>query len=482
MRLGTVTLSTTLSALLLSGCSFIGGKPKPYENPYAKHKAAQYGQAAYGQNCQIETPRHPIPRGCRPEQVTIGVKPQAQNYGAPSYAANGFSQQPQFGQPQYTDGAYGSAVGQTPAVAHHTSGPKKRKPKLRGSLSFGLERSIDGDLIDYDNFSVDAVSSYNPQFANEGFASGLDATGDRVLTTYTANERFAGPNYFQPNSYEEAIAPNISFTDAWSTPMKISGGLEYIAGDRTTFFANAGYTHAEGNDDRAASIQATLFRVTETGTYDYIPAVEGQDFVPGTPAVVDPLTGDIISAGTSDTPAVAAVAEQYIRNGTATAASFVPNQEIAQFHYAFSDMNRVDLEAGARHYLKPLVTSEGYRTVTPFVGASAGASHYNKVDVSISQRQRYYQRGFELGDADVTDTTPAQFYDIVEAPTSTRIFDNQWVPTGQLNVGAEWQVTPGAALALESGVRVEGGRKYANGNRADTNITIPVTLRGSVNF
>ena len=509
MRLGSLTLSATLSAILLSGCSFIGSKPTQYKNPYAKQKAAQhgqyghntqYGQGTGGQNCQIASPRQPIPRGCRPEQVTIGVNPQGQGYGAPSHAGNGFPQQPQFGQPEYTDGAYGTAVGQSKAVAYHTTGPKKKKPKLRGSLSLGLEKSIEGDLIDYNDFSLNAVGSYNPQDYNEGSTTGLDSTGDRVVTTYTANDRFAGPNYFQDFGNESVSAPNISFADAWSTPTKISGGLEYIANDRTTFFANAGYTYAEGNDDKGASVQATLFRVTEAGTYDYIPAVEGQAFIPGTPAfggspeipaIIDPLTGAILtagipaipaSAGTNDTPAVAAVPEQYIRNGTDTSAQFVPNQEIAQFYYDFSDMRRVDLEAGARHYLKPIIKSEGYRTVTPFFGASAGAAHYDKVDVSVSQTQRFYQRGFELGDGTPNSTTPAQFYEIAEAPTSVRIFDDQWVPTGQLNVGAEWQVTPGAALALESGVRVEGGRKYATGGRADTNVSIPVTLRGSINF
>jgi len=90
MRLGSLTLSATLSVALLSGCSFFDGQSAQTQNPYANQQSAQYGQygqAAVNQRCQIASPRQPIPRGCRPEQVTIGVP--AQRSGAPAYAANG---------------------------------------------------------------------------------------------------------------------------------------------------------------------------------------------------------------------------------------------------------------------------------------------------------------------------------------------------------------------------------------------------------
>ncbi len=498
MRLGSLTVSATLSAVLLSGCSFIGGSAGPFKNPFAKQKAASHAQygtynsASAGQRCQIYSPAQPIPQGCRPEQVTLAT-------GRPG----GFAQEPNFGEPsyaQYTDGAYGSAVGQHPSLAHHTAAPKKRKPKLRGSLSLGLERSVSGSLIDYDRFSLDPIGTYNPQDFNEGSRTGSDATGDEVRTTFTANRRNpigspfvpatdstpaipADPGFFDDNEYDQVNAPQISFDDAWSTPTRISGGLEYIANDRTTFFANAGYSHSEGNDGTAASIQATLFRVEEAGQYITTPAVAGTAEIP---AVFDT---DGVTILTPAIPAVAGTPETITRTGTLTTASFVPNEEIAQFSYDFSDLRRIDLEAGARHYFKPIVKSQGFRTITPFVGASAGASHYSEASVKVSQRQRFFERGFDLGGGEITEDTPEQFYDVVtrNADDTTNnipiaIFDSQWVPSGQINVGAEWQVTPGTALALESGVRIEGARKYSNGIRGDANISIPVTLRGSFNF
>lgn len=501
MRLASVSASVALSAVLLSGCSFITGKPGSYQNPFAKQKAASHGQYAYGaqakaaQRCQIYSPQQRPPQGCRPDQVTLAVGPQGPYGQAQHHSTNGFPQQPNYGQPQYASGAYGTAVGQAGAQsAQYKSGPKLKKPKLRGSLSLGVEKSVSGNLIDQALFPIAPVGLYNPQDFNEGFVEGADATGDQVITTYTANQQTANGNYFAPNTYDSISSPDISLDDAWSTPVRLSGGLEYIANKRTTFFANGGYTQAEGNSGTGATVEATLYRVTEAGTYDFNPAIPGSAAVPaipGTPeipAIFNPLTGELITPGVPATPgspaipAVAAIPESYTRTGTLTSASFVPNETIAEFDYDFSDLRRFDLEAGARHYFKPIVKSEGYRTVTPFIGASAGASHYDKVDLKISQRQRFYERGFELNGAEPTADTPTQFYDVASPVSTVTVFDSQWVPSGQVNVGAEWQVTPGFALAAESGMRVEGGRKYTNGERADTNISIPFTLRGSVNF
>jgi len=112
MRLGSLILPASLSAALLSGCSFFDDQFGKTQNPYAAQQGVQYG------------------------------------VGGQTFAANGFPQQPQFGQPQYTSGGYGAAVGQTPGFKQHTVGPKKRKPRLRGSLSLGIEKSISGELVD----------------------------------------------------------------------------------------------------------------------------------------------------------------------------------------------------------------------------------------------------------------------------------------------------------------------------------------------
>lgn len=463
MRLGSLTLSATLSAVLLSGCSFIGGQPGPYKNPFAKQKAAnqgyygQHGQPSASQHCQIATPRQPIPRGCRPEQVTIGTGGHSQAAGAYG-AQGGFPQQPTFGQPQYTNGGYGQAVGQNRAMAHHASGPKKRKPKLRGSLSLGAERSVSGELFAP---SVAGLPGYNPQDFNEGFTTGSEAEGAITNVTYLANDRIESGSLSTASvrvpGFESINAPAISFDDVWSTPASVKAGLEYIVNDNTTVFASGGYTYAEGNAGDAATVTATLYR--EERTQNYTPVLD---------AAGEPIPGAFIPNG----------AEQ-------VSYQFVPNEQIASFAFDFSDLERYDLEVGARRYLNPIIKSDGFQTVTPFVGASVGVSHVNAVDYTQTQTQTFYQRAFE---GDTTDLT----YSVATPDTATRLYDAQWLPQGQLNVGAEWQLTPGFAIAAETGLRFQGARDFVDtvdgagnvipGEKGDLNISVPVTLRGSINF
>lgn len=471
MRLGSLTLSATFSAALLSGCSFIGGQSSKHTNTYAKQKAAghgyyaqqgQYGQPSAAQHCQIASPRHPIPRGCRPGQVTIGTPTNTYQHGG--YAAKGgFPQQPSFGEPQYTNGGYGQAVGQGSAISYHASGTKKRKPKLRGFLSLGAERSVSGELIEYGiRDDIDVTSSFNPQAFNEGFSQGSQADGSITTVTYTANDfidaQLLSPQTVRAPGVESVSAPAISFDDVWSTPVGLKGGLEYIVNDKTTVFAAGGYTYAEGNESDFATVTATLYR--EEATQNFTPALDDM----GAP-----------------------VAGAFIENGDPEINyQVLPNQRIASFAYDFSDLERYDLEVGVRRYLKPLVQSEGYKTVTPFVGASIGASHVNAVDFKVSQTQSSYQTAFDsLGE------NPGNF-SVPSNNEPTRVYDSQWLPQGQLNLGAEWQLTPGFALAAETGVRFQGGRDYADftnaagdlveGRKGDLNVSIPVTLRGSINF
>ena len=191
----------TLSAVLLSGCSWLGGAGNVFNGGGQGHhaKSSQYGYGAqHGQHqyraqqdpCQVFSPQAPVPRGCHPSQVTLGT-------------AGGFPQQPNFGGGQYASQGYGSHAG----VAHQQANnyqPRKRlrKPRFRGSLSLGLEKSISGNLLDYDDFpNIDPSANYDPRAFNEGFSQGDQASGQIVDTLYTA-------------IVEDISQPNIAFNDA----------------------------------------------------------------------------------------------------------------------------------------------------------------------------------------------------------------------------------------------------------------------------
>ncbi|MGB0908058.1 MAG: hypothetical protein ACPGVT_11235 [Maricaulaceae bacterium] len=382
------------TAMFLSGCSWIGWGGS--------------SNAAYNIGTQYQP-------NCGGMTVMVGCPP----------THNGFSQTPIFGAPQTVTGAYGTHVNVAGQVQDSTKlSPYAKKPRWRGQLGFGFEKSFSGNILDYDTsgFQIPSIG-YDPTLYNETSVAGSPATGSTTTTTYTA-------------VVEEVLGPDVSFDDVHSTPFSIKGGVEYIMSPSTTLFANAGYSYAEGESGGSVIVMGRLRRLETTQDYD-------------------PVTGTPLGAP--------------IQNG-----SFIPNKQIATLNYDFSDMHRVDVNLGARRYFMPLYKNELENNLSPFVSASLGASHHNAVTMKTDQSQLFYSRAF---DNDVLD-----YYDVVAPSINEVIYKPQWVPSGELLGGVEWQVSGKSAIALETGLRFEGARKYKTGPRGDMNISIPLTIRGSYNF
>ena len=439
----------TLSAVLLSGCSWLGGMGiGGGQGHHAQSSQYKYGgghKAAYGQHqyraqhdpCQIYSPQAPIPRGCNPSQVTLGT-------------AGGFPQTPNFGGGQFASQGYGSHAGVAHQQAAHYQ-PRKnrlRKPRFRGALSLGAEKSISGSLLDFnDAAGLDPAAGYDPQLFNQVMttAAPVGAAGTETTIYSTANGEVRNANgvpvaptradIFNPDGFPPFTAPNISFDDVYSTPLRIAGGGEYILSPKTTLFANAGYSYAEGKS-ASTSVSAIPYQLTSEQEVDANGAPVG-----------DPVETIVTGA----------------------------NQEIANFSYDFTDQRRIDLEVGARRYFNPINKGQGLKTLTPFIGASVGASHYNDLSYDVVQTQALYSEIF-------SPTAASDTFEISGPAQRVDLYDSQWVPSGQLNAGMEWQISPKTALAFETGVRIEGARKYSNGERGDKNIAIPMTIRGSYNF
>jgi len=430
-----------VSALALSGCTWLGGLTgSSHQEQSSYAQKGQYGayQSDVGYDpCQVYTAQSAVPQGCNPAAVTVATS----QYGA----TNGFPQQPQFGQTSYTTGGYGSYAGSAAqqGANYQPQGPHLRKPRFRGSLSLGAEKSFQGDVLDYRTFPTDPQTglstnpalNYNPQAYNESRIEGSVADGQTVQTTYTAGAR----DRFGNTQYDEARVPTLSFDDAWSTPARIAIGGEYILSNKNTVFVQGGYSVSEGKSGVVGTVEATLYEDVTTTNYDQ-------------------TTGAQIGPSVTQT-------------------TFIPNEDIAKFSADFTDMKRYDLEVGARHYFNPVNKTGGLNTVTPFVGASVGASHYNAVSYKTDQQQRFYEQAFNNPDGEDT-----QFYDLDGQERTVNLYDSQWVASGQLNAGVEWQLTPKVGLAFETGLRFEGARKYANDEKGDTNIAVPLTIRGSYNF
>lgn len=399
-----------LSAVLLSGCSWLGGINNVFgghgqQGAYG-HQAGQYGNAGavkYGHNA--------------------GGAQHGQNFGG------GFPQQPQFGAPQHVTGQYGThAANAHKAYGHQRSTGQKRKPRLRGTFSMGLEKSNSGDLLNstfddgpFANIGGGAGLAGFGFFQNNGF-SGSPQEGLTISSSLTAT----------PSS---VFSPSISFDDVHSTPMRIAGGLEFIATPKTTVFANLGYSAAEGNEGGAINVIGTV-----SGTVDFRGYREN------------------------------------VFSGNTIVPREVENLPIVQIATDFSDLERFDAEVGARHYFNPILRGNVARSITPFVGASVGVAHYNALTFK-SQNQN-----LNLHEAVADTETSIEYYPQLDNGDPIEVYDSQWVGTGQLNAGLEWQATPKTAIAFETGVKFESARDYVNGNKGDTNVSVPFTIRGSYNF
>ena len=122
----------------------------------------------------------------------------------------------------------------------------------------------------------------------------------------------------------------------------------------------------------------------------------------------------------------------------------------------FSDFEQVTLEGGIRKYVggwhNPI---GGFR---PYVGATAGFTHTD--DVVLSQ----YSSGTILPQG-----SNDQLY-----------IDGGWSPTASGVVGAEWQVGGRSAIGVETGLRWTDN--YDTLSKSDDILSVPVRLRGRVSF
>ena len=320
-----------------------------------------------------------------------------------------------------------------------------------------MSKSFGGDYLDYSSAgNIDPSVGYDPSLYNiVGVRNVVEtATGvERFIASYTAE-------------VESINRPNVSYDDVHSTPLALKAGAEWAVSPRASVFGNVGYTYSEGESGEAFNVTGAITRFRGEIRED-----AGNDVIF--------TEGDIVT---------------------------VPNVErIASFDFDYSDRRQLDLEAGGRYYFD-YMGNRGLDRVRPFVSAAGGASMLNEQNISISQTQSIYDEAFSNAlSTSPSEATQGTLYNVVPAQlggqeATVRLYDEQWVPSGRLNAGVEWQASPRMALAFETGVEVRGGLRYSDnevtqfdpdgnaftttveGERGDTDISIPFTVRGSFNF
>jgi len=144
----------------------------------------------------------------------------------------------------------------------------------------------------------------------------------------------------------------------------------------------------------------------------------------------------------------------------ASTLGFVDGDNAAPVLAEFSDLEQITLEAGVRQYVGNF--GNGVTGIRPYVGATAGAI-YND-DVTITQSS----------DAFVTATNASGIDD------SIPFIDGGWNPTASGVVGAEWQVGGRTALGVETGIRWQDNLDTLT--PSEDRWSVPVRLRGRLSF
>lgn len=383
-------ITCALSAVLLSGCSWLG---------WGGGSSGSHFQSAHGSydaNCQPQAygQQYVVPQGC------VG--------GGYNVAQNGYTQG-QYGQGQFGQGQYGAAQGyaaqgfsvdQLRGTQGFVQGGNfqgggfgGQATTLGSSAPFGVNsgaavQTIQGAPIYVPRPVPGGAACCGPQFVGGGalpfgIESGI-GTDFIVGGDIFPGRTVSGPNNFAAaDNFDGTFSatrfvsgqPAIAFNDAFDEAIQYDTAATYDLNQNTTVLGR--FTYSEANGQTVGL--GTAFDTASTGT-----AIDAASAAPVTAA--------------------------------------------------FSDLEQITLEAGVRQYVGGLNNGLGIR---PYVGASAGARYNNSVDVTQSSA------AFITAANPTGVDAPIEFIDSGWNPTAAAVVGAEWQATPRFAVGVEagirWQ-------------------------------------------
>lgn len=362
----------------------------------AGYGRAGYGQAGYGQ------------AGYGMGGVGAGL---AANGVGGAYGANGYTL-------QGFQGAYGAGGGVTTLGQNAAYGSAAYGQNVVGT-QYANGQYVQGAGVQTVQGAPYYVPQPYPAYYGVPQLRGVGAALPFAIETGVGTEFDIGGDLFGgkgagPNNDDETAATgrvgeldSVSYDDAFKKGVSLGGNLAYDVSRNTTLIGGVGYSKRNGQTFDNGTFQS--------GQYD-----GSGGFTEGTYS----STG-VFTAG-------------------ATAEETVTSE--------FSDLEEWKIEGGVRQYM-------GYNpTFRPYVGATGGFTHNNSVDL----------------------TQTSSGGTLTAAANTQEYIDSGWRPTAAGIIGAEMAVGPRAALGVETGIRWR--------DNLDTNVnsedrwSIPVSLRGRVAF
>ncbi|MEP1231533.1 MAG: hypothetical protein ABJG88_12730 [Litorimonas sp.] len=379
-----------LSAVLLSGCSWLGTGGQ-------QQAGFNHGQGAYGgANC---APTQGYAQqgfaqqvGCAPGQGGYAVQ---QGYGQQGYGQQGYGQQyasygAQQGYAQQgsvatlgTAAPYGAAVGNPYGNVVGTQ--LSNGQYVNGAA---VQNVVGAPIYQAQPYAVGGAACCGPQLRGParalpfGIEAGIGTSFGIGGNVFGGREEFSpsgfgpatGGDPANPSTRQVSAQPSVSYNDAFDETLEYDIAGTYDISPNTTVLGRFGYSEANG-------------QTVPLG------------------AAFDP-------------------------NSTA---GFVDADNAAPVLAEFDDLEQFKFEAGVRQYVGNF--GNGVTGLRPYVGVTGGAIYNDDVDVTQSSG------------AFATATNPTGVDESIE------FIDSGWNPTAAAVVGAEFQVGARTAIGVEAGIR-----------------------------
>ena len=361
---------------------------------YGSGAGAGYGVAGYGTGAGYGAGGYGAGAGFGGVGAGLAANGVGAGYGVNGYNLQGFQ------------GAYGANGGVTTLGANAGYGSAVYGQNVVGT-QYGNGQYVQGAGVQTIQGAPYYVPQPYPAYYGVPQLRGVGAALPFAFETGIGTEFDIGGDVFggkeeSPNGADFASSTArigeldaISYDDAFKKGISLGGNLAYDVSRNTTLIGGLGYSKRKG-------------QTLENGTFE---------------------PGSYDSAGnfTSSGPVETVTAE-------------------------YSDLEEWKLEGGVRQYM-------GYNPVfRPYVGATGGFTHNNGVDV----------------------TQTSSGGTLTAAANTQEFIDSGWRPTAAGVIGAEMAVGSRAALGVETGIRWRDN--LDTNTKSDDRWSIPVSLRGRVAF
>ena len=455
-----------LSAVLLSGCSWLGlgGHSNGYGTSGGAYGAGcvpvqtasygqfgQYGQSAsygggYGQDAGCVGGAYGVGQGYGQAGAGFGAYGQgAAGYGQAGYGQAGFGQggygqagygQAGYGQAGFGQGGYGQAgYGQAGYGA--------------GAIGAGLTAQGVGG-----GYGANTIYGGGTTTLGAGAPYGAAAYGGNVVGTQMTNGQYVNGAYVQnivgaPIYVPQPYAQPYGVSQIRGIGAALPFGFEIFSGSE--FGMNGDLVSAKeegpalGGGGQAGAFDAISY--TDAFSDGYHIGGEGSYDLSRNTTLLASAAYSKKEGRSVDTGS--------FQSGTYDAATGVFTHDVGSstprdLSGQFTDLEQVTLEGGIRRYVGHNV---GFR---PYVGASAGFAYNN--DVTLTQT--YNDDGSVFNEQ--------------------QFIDDGWRPTAAGVVGAEMAVGHRGSIGVETGLRWRDNLKAVSGG--DDRLSIPVKLRGRLAF